>query len=75
MKAIEWLDVIRTAYQEFDIYPKGTVAQLEAELEQWRLRFADVMCGECMNSGLDCECDDYCAWQRDAQEDMMKDEH
>lgn len=36
MKAIEWLDVIRTAYQEFDIYPKGTIAQLEAELAKWR---------------------------------------
>ena len=32
-KGIEWIDIVRTAYEEFDVFPKGTVAQLEAELE------------------------------------------
>ena len=34
------------------------VAQLEAELERWRLLFADNMCAECMKYGLYCECAD-----------------
>ena len=49
-KDIEWIDIVRTAYEEFDVFPKGTVAQLEAENQRLRERNSQstycAYCGE-----------------------------